>query len=134
MQQAPEDPYHVQASACCKHCEHPMSSTRPCPRLGSRPCVQARRTSRAPRPACGACAAHARARDDLPVRRIESADVANSMDGTTQKDGEHHDRNHVDSQVSPGSEITVIGPVTRGCERAESLNKRLRGLRGPCVE
>ena len=41
MQQAPEDPYHIQASACCKHY------------------------------------------------------VANSMDGTTEKDGEHHDRNHV---------------------------------------
>ena len=45
MQQAPEDPYHIQASACCKHY------------------------------------------------------VANSMDGTTEKDGEHHDRNHVDSIV-----------------------------------
>lgn len=45
MQEAPEDPYHIQASACCKHY------------------------------------------------------VANSMDGTTQADGEHHDRNHVDSIV-----------------------------------
>ena len=45
MQQAPEDPYHIQASACCKHY------------------------------------------------------VANSMDGTTEADGEHHDRNHVDSEV-----------------------------------
>ena len=45
MQEAPEDPYHVQASACCKHY------------------------------------------------------VANSMDGTTEADGEHHDRNHVDSEV-----------------------------------
>eukprot|EP01043_Picozoa_sp_COSAG02_P027596 COSAG02_NODE_1636_length_11551_cov_2.706863_7_plen_66_part_00 len=45
MQEAPEDPYHIQASACCKHY------------------------------------------------------VANSMDGTTQVDGEHHDRNHVDSIV-----------------------------------
>ena len=44
-QTAPEDPYHIQASACCKHY------------------------------------------------------VANSMDGTSQKDGEHHDRNHVDSVV-----------------------------------
>eukprot|EP01044_Picomonas_judraskeda_P028034 COSAG03_NODE_9144_length_743_cov_0.989130_1_plen_80_part_00 len=26
--------------------------------------------------------------------------VANSMDGTTEKDGEHHDRNHVDSIVT----------------------------------
>ena len=45
MQEAPEDPYHIQASACCKHY------------------------------------------------------VANSMDGTTEQDGEHHDRNHVDSIV-----------------------------------
>lgn len=46
FQEAEEDPYHLQASACCKHY------------------------------------------------------VANSMDGTTEKDGEHHDRNHVDSKIS----------------------------------
>ena len=45
MQIAEEDPYHVQASACCKHY------------------------------------------------------VANSMEGTTQRDGEKHDRQHVDSIV-----------------------------------
>ena len=41
MQQAPEDPEHIMAGACCKHY------------------------------------------------------VANSMEGTTQADGEHHDRGHV---------------------------------------
>ncbi len=46
MEQSPEDPYHIQASACCKHY------------------------------------------------------VANSMDGTTAKNGEHHDRNHVDSTIT----------------------------------
>eukprot|EP00931_Biecheleriopsis_adriatica_P051458 TRINITY_DN29844_c0_g1_i2.p1 TRINITY_DN29844_c0_g1~~TRINITY_DN29844_c0_g1_i2.p1 ORF type:complete len:805 (+),score=148.68 TRINITY_DN29844_c0_g1_i2:44-2416(+) len=46
FQEAPEDPSHVQASACCKHY------------------------------------------------------VANEMESTTQADGEHHDRNHVDSKVS----------------------------------
>jgi len=46
FQEAEEDPYHLQASACCKHY------------------------------------------------------VANSMESTTEKDGEHHDRNHVDSYVS----------------------------------
>merc|ERR1719473_1301004 len=46
FQEAPEDPYHVQASACCKHY------------------------------------------------------VANEMDGTTQKDGEHEDRNHVDENIT----------------------------------
>lgn len=46
FQEAPEDPYHIQASACCKHY------------------------------------------------------VANEMDSTTQKDGEHWDRDHVDSNVS----------------------------------
>ena len=45
MQIAVEDPYHIQASACCKHY------------------------------------------------------VANSMEGTTQRDGEKHDRQHVDSIV-----------------------------------
>ena len=46
MQEAPEDPTHLQASACCKHY------------------------------------------------------VANSMESTTEKDGEFHDRNHVDSAVT----------------------------------
>ncbi|CAE7387994.1 BXL6 [Symbiodinium necroappetens] len=46
FQEAPEDPYHVQASACCKHY------------------------------------------------------VANEMESTTQPDGEHQDREHVDSEVS----------------------------------
>ena len=46
FQEAPEDPYHLLASACCKHY------------------------------------------------------VANSMDGTTEKDGEHHDRNHYDAKIS----------------------------------
>lgn len=46
FQEAPEDPSHIQASACCKHY------------------------------------------------------VANEMESTTQADGEHHDRNHVDSAVS----------------------------------
>ena len=46
FQVAEEDPYHLQASACCKHY------------------------------------------------------VANSMESTTQKDGEHHDRNHVNSDIS----------------------------------
>ncbi|CAJ1441850.1 unnamed protein product [Effrenium voratum] len=46
FQEAPEDPYHIQASACCKHY------------------------------------------------------VANEMESTTEKDGEHHDRNHVDSNVT----------------------------------
>merc|ERR1719420_1168506 len=46
FQEAPEDPGHIQASACCKHY------------------------------------------------------VANEMDGTTQKDGEHHDRNHFDEKIS----------------------------------
>ena len=46
FQEAPEDPNHLLASACCKHY------------------------------------------------------AANSMDGTTEKDGEHHDRNHVDSKIS----------------------------------
>ena len=45
MQNAEEDPYHIQASACCKHY------------------------------------------------------VANSMEGTTQRDGEAHDHQHVDSIV-----------------------------------
>jgi pre-mRNA-splicing factor SYF2/beta-D-xylosidase 4 len=46
FQQAPEDPYHILASACCKHY------------------------------------------------------AANSMDGTTEKDGEHHDRNHYSADIS----------------------------------
>ncbi|CAE7266592.1 BXL3 [Symbiodinium sp. CCMP2456] len=46
FQEAPEDPYHVQASACCKHY------------------------------------------------------VANEMESTTEPDGEHQDREHVDSEVS----------------------------------
>ncbi|CAE8728305.1 unnamed protein product, partial [Polarella glacialis] len=46
IQEAPEDPSHLQASACCKHY------------------------------------------------------VANEMEGTTQKDGEHNDREHVDTPVS----------------------------------
>lgn len=46
FQEAPEDPYHIQASACCKHY------------------------------------------------------VANEMDGTTEADGEHEDRNHADEKIS----------------------------------
>mmetsp|Transcript_107725 Transcript_107725/g.303479 ORF Transcript_107725/g.303479 Transcript_107725/m.303479 type:complete len:901 (+) Transcript_107725:91-2793(+) len=46
FQEAPEDPYHVQASACCKHY------------------------------------------------------VANELESTTQPDGEHQDRHHVDTMVS----------------------------------
>jgi len=46
FQEAPEDPYHIQASACCKHY------------------------------------------------------VANEMEGTTERDGEHEDRQHVDTAVT----------------------------------
>jgi hypothetical protein len=73
MQNAVEDPYHIQASACCKHY------------------VRHRRTIFLVICSLGVWAD--RYDGDL-------MQVANSMEGTTQKDGEHHERQQVDSIVS----------------------------------
>ena len=78
MQEAPEDPYHVQASACCKHY------------------------------------------------------VGNSMESTTEEDGEFHDRNHVDSAISMQDLIDSYMPPFQSCVekgRVTSLMCRCRRRR-----
>ena len=49
--------------------------------------------------------------------------VANSMDGTTQADGEHHDRNHVDSQITMRDLVDSCEPAT--------LSRSPRTVRAP---